>query len=84
MRLDRGVLDGGDFRPINVIRAQPVRFTRPMGSTHASDQTFRQIGRHGTGRVGDHRRNQVGVLGFDVIEVGGAVDAEQPGDLGIG
>ena len=83
-RLDRGVLDGGDSRPIDVIRAQPVRFTRPLGGPHAIDRTFRQFGRDGTGRAGDHRRNQVGVLGFDILEVGGAVDAEQPGDLGVG
>ena len=78
MRLDRDVLYGGDFRPIDVIGAQPVRFTFPKGGTHTSNQIFGQIGLDGTGWSGDHRRNQVGVLGLDVNEVGSAVDRRAP------
>ncbi len=84
MRLDSGVLDASDSRPIDVIRTQTIRFTRPMRGPHAIDRTFHHIGRYGTGRAGDHRRNQVRVLGLGTGKVGNAVEAEQSGDLGVG
>jgi hypothetical protein len=84
MRLDRGVLDGANRHPVDVFRAKPVRRSRPVAGAHASNRAFRQTARGLGGRVGDHRRNQVRVLGFGTGEVSSAVEAQQSANFGVG
>ena len=83
-RLDGGVLDSADRRPVDMLRAEAVRGSRPMAGPRGGDNARGQVTPGADRRIGENHRNHVGVLGLDTGEVGGAVEAEESGDLGVG